>query len=184
MEDNKIISLFFARSEQAIHELDLKYGRLCHKLSYNILNNILDAEECVNDAYLGVWNAIPPHKPNILSAFLCRIVRNLSITRYRSNTAIKRNSTYDVALSELENCLSSQSVEEVLDAKDLTRLIQNFLDTLSAENRVIFVRRYWFSDTHQQISEKVGISQKNVSVRLTRIRKQLREYLQQEGVQL
>ena len=108
IEDEKIIQLFFERSEQAIKELDLKYGKVCHKVSYNILHNRQDAEECVNDAYLGTWNAIPPQRPNPLLTFLCKIVRNLSIMRHHSNTAIKRNSTYDVALEELEGCLASE----------------------------------------------------------------------------
>ena len=93
MEDEKIIELFFARSEQAIKELDGKYGKVCYSISYNILNNNLDAEECVNDAYLGTWNAIPPQKPNPLLAFVCKIVRNISIMRHRTNTAMKRNSS-------------------------------------------------------------------------------------------
>ena len=99
MEDEKIIELFFARSETAIRELDSKYGKVCYSISYNILNNNLDAEECVNDAYLGTWNAIPPQRPNPLLAFVCKIVRNISIMRHRTNTAMKRNSSYDIAMS-------------------------------------------------------------------------------------
>ena len=106
MEDEKIIELFFARSETAIRELDSKYGKVCYSISYNILNNNLDAEECVNDAYLGTWNAIPPQRPNPLLAFVCKIVRRYSIMRHRANTAMKRNGAYDVALEELEHCLA------------------------------------------------------------------------------
>ncbi|MBQ8232399.1 MAG: sigma-70 family RNA polymerase sigma factor [Lachnospiraceae bacterium] len=183
MEDERIIQLFFARSESAIGELHNKYGKTCHKLSANILRNIQDAEECVNDAYLGVWNTVPPTHPNPLLTYVCRIVRNLSIKRYRSNTAMKRNSTYDVAISELEGCLASdRTVEEEVDAKELKGMLNAFLDSLSRENRVIFVRRYWFSETYEQIAKRVGLSEKNVSVRLTRIRKQLREYLEERGV--
>lgn len=183
MEDEKIIELFFARSEQAIKELDTKYGKTCHKLSYNILHNDLDAEECVNDAYLGTWNAIPPQRPNPLLTFLCKIVRNLSITRHHANTAMKRNSTYDVALEEIEGCLSSTvTIEKELEIKELALIIENFLDTLSVENRVIFMRRYWFSDTYSDIAQRVGLTEKNVSVRLTRTRKQMREYLLERGV--
>ena len=114
MEDNNIIDLFFDRSEQAIRELDKKYGKVCHSLSYNILNSRQDAEECVNDAYLGTWNAIPPARPNPLLAFLCKIVRNLSLMRYHTNKAIKRGGSYTVALEELEDCLASpNTVEEI-----------------------------------------------------------------------
>ena len=172
-----------SRSEQAIKELDSKYGRTCHKLSYNILHNDLDAEECVNDAYLGTWNAIPPEHPNPLSAFLCKIVRNLSIMRHHANTAMKRNSIYDVALEELEDCISSPvTIESALERKELARIIGNFLDTLTTENRVIFVRRYWFSDSYADIAERVGMTEKNVSVRLTRVRKQMRKYLAEREV--
>lgn len=120
MDDIKIIDLFFARSELAIEALDGKYGAICHNLSRSILKDQQDAEECVNDAYLGVWNAIPPHRPNPLSVFVCKIVRNISIMRYRANTALKRNSNYDSTMEELENCLSSSvSVEDSLEEKEL-----------------------------------------------------------------
>ena len=185
MEDEKIIELFFARSETAIKELDSKYGKVCYSISYNILNNNLDAEECVNDAYLGTWNAIPPHKPNPLLTFVCRIVRNVSIMRYRANTAMKRNSSYDIAMSEIEHCIAApETVETSLDAKALAQILERFLDTLSEENRVIFMRRYWFSDNYADIATLMGLSEKNISVRLTRIRTNLRNYLVKEGVLL
>ena len=183
MDDEKIIELFFNRSEQAIEEVDKKYGKTCHNISYNILHNKLDAEECVNDAYLGAWNAIPPAKPNPLLTYLCKIVRNLSLKRYEFNTAIKRNSTYDVAMEELDACLASSStVEDEIETKELARIIESFLDTLSKENRVIFLQRYWFSDSYSDIAQKVGISEKSVSVRLARIRKKMREYLMEREV--
>ena len=123
MEDERIIELFFARSEQAIKALDSKYGNVCYSVSYHILNNNLDAEECVNDAYLGTWNAIPPQRPNPLLAFVCKIVRNVSIMRHRTNTAMKRNSSFDVAISEIEQCIASpETVEEALEAKSPARI--------------------------------------------------------------
>ena len=183
MVDEKIIELFFERSEQAIKEVDTKYGRVCHNISYNILSDRMDAEECVNDAYLGAWNAIPPARPNPLLTYLCKIVRNLSLKRYYMKEAIKRNSTYDVAMEELEAYLSSpNTVEAEVEAKELTRIIEGFLDTLSVENRVIFLRRYWFSDTYSDIAQRVGLTEKNVSVRLTRTRSKMREYLLERGV--
>lgn len=183
MDDEKIIELFFARSELAIKELDKKYGAVCQNISCNILNNRQDAEECVNDAYLGTWNAIPPQHPNPLLTFVCKIVRNVSIMRYRANKAMKRNSTYDVSMNEIEQCIAApDDVEKALDAKALARMIESFLDTLTEENRVIFMRRYWFSDTYAQIAERVGMTEKNVSVRLTRVRQQMREYLTEREV--
>ena len=184
MEDNAIIELFFDRSEQAIRELDGKYGKVCHSLSYNILHSSQDAEECVNDAYLGTWDAIPPARPNPLLAFLCRIVRNLSLMRYHADKAAKRGGgSYTVALEELEGCLASpRTVEGDMEEQELIQLIEDFLETLSPENRVILMRRYWFSDSYGEIAARTGLTEKNVSVRLTRIRKQLRNYFEERGV--
>ena len=183
MNDERIIELFFERSEEAISELDKKYGRVCHAVSYNILNDIRDAEECVNDAYLGTWNAIPPARPNPLITFVLKIVRNISLKRYEQNTALKRNSHYDASMEELEDCLlSSDNVEEEIAERELTGIIESFLDSLSRENRVIFLRRYWFADSYADIAKRVGLTEKNVSVRLTRIRKELRKYLLEREV--
>ena len=183
LDDKSIIALFFSRSEKALVELDGKYGKLCHKLSHNILNNRQDAEECVNDAYLSVWNTIPPARPDPLRAYLCKIVRNLSLKSYYRKTAEKRNSAYDAAMQELEDCLSApDAVEAELETRELTRMIEEFLDGLSEENRAIFLRRYWFSDSYAEIAERAGISEKSVSMRLVRIRNQLRQYLVKRGV--
>ena len=183
MTDERIIELFFARSERGIEELDTKYGATCHRIAQNILGNKEDAEECVNDAYLGVWNSIPPKKPNLLSAFLFKILRNLSITRYHANTAQKRNSFYDIALDELEETISTEeSIEKECSQKELTTTIEGFLDTLTRENRVIFVRRYWFSESYTEIAKRTGLTEKNISVRLTRIREKMKEYLSERGI--
>ena len=183
MNDLSIIELYFARDEEAIKQTDIKYGKLCHSVAYNILNNNEDSEECVNDTYIGVWNAIPPAKPNSLLSFVCRIVRNLSLKRYAQRTAAKRNSHYDVALEELQECLAaSTSIEEEIAQRELAQIIEAFLDTLSRQDRVIFLRRYWFSDAYADIAARLGLSEKNVSVRLTRIRKELRKYLLEREV--
>lgn len=183
MADEAIIELFYQRSEQAIVELDTKYGKTCYKLSCNILKSRQDAEECVNDTYLGTWNAIPPAKPSPLLTYLCKIVRNISLKRYYMKTAAKRNSIYDVAMQELEGCLTvSNTVEAEIETQELARIIENFLDMQTAENRVIFMRRYWFSDTYSDIAKRVGLTEKNVSVRLTRIRKQMKQYLIERGI--
>lgn len=178
VEDEKIIEMFFERSEQAITEVDIKYGKVCHRLSFNILNSWPDAEECVNDAYLGAWNAIPPAKPNPLQAFICKIVRNISLKLYYRKKAAKRNSTYDIAMEELKRQLSSpNTVETEIETRELARIIESFLDTLTVENRVIFMRRYWFSDSYKDIAERVGLTEKNISVRLTRTRRKMKQYL-------
>lgn len=185
IDDKSIIELFFDRSEKAIEELDLKYGKLCHKLSHNILNSRQDAEECVNDAYLGVWNAIPPAKPEPLRAYLCKVVRNISLKLYHRKTAEKRRGEYAIALQELEDSLPApNTVEAEMETRELTLMIERFLDTLSDENCVIFLRRYWFSDTYAEIAERTGISEKSVSMRLVRIRKQMKQYLLEREVSI
>ena len=177
-DDTKIIELFFARSEQAINELDNKYGKICRSLSYNIVGNRQDAEECVNDAYLGAWNSIPPARPSPLLTYIVKIVRNISLKIYQRENAAKRNSRYTIALEEIEACIADRkTVEDDIEANELARIIEDFLDTLTPENRVIFMRRYWFSDSYRDIAEFVGLSEKNVSVRLTRIRGKMKQYL-------
>lgn len=181
--DEKIIELFFQRSEQGIQELDIKYGKVCHKVSYNILNSRQDAEECVNDAYLGAWNAIPPAKPDPLLPYICKIVRNLSLKLYYRKEAAKRSSHYTAAMEEIEACIADpNTVEAEIDAGELARIIEAFLDTLTTENRVIFMRRYWFADSCRDIAEFAGLTEKNISVRLTRIRRKLKQYLIEQEV--
>lgn len=178
MNDEKIIEMFFERSEQAIWELNNKYGKICHNLSYNIVSNIQDAEECVNDAYLGAWNSIPPARPNPLLTYVCKIVRNISLKLYWRKEADKRNSHYTIAIEEIESCLADpNTVESEMEVKELAHIIEEFLDTLTLENRVIFMRRYWFSDSYKNIAEFTGLSEKNISVRLTRIREKMKQYL-------
>lgn len=182
LNDQEIIGLFFERSEQAISELDRRYGTLGRRIAENILASPQDAEECVNDAYLGFWNAIPPEKPQPLSAYLCRVVRNLSIKRYHANTAQKRNGFYDAALEELEDSLSAaETPDTLLSAGELTRLLNDFLASLSREERRLFLRRYWFSEPVTALARELQISENNVSVRLSRIRGRLRAYLRKEG---
>ena len=182
MDDMSIITLFFSRSEQAISELASKYGRLCHQIATNILGSNEDAEECVNDAYLGAWNTIPPQKPNPLQAYICKIVRNIAITRFHANTAAKRNTHYDIALDELENCLfSPDTPESKLQAKELSHLLDRFLSKLDTRSRVMFVRRYWYADSITDLAEKLHMRPNNVAVQLSRIRNKLRKFLIQEG---
>lgn len=183
MEDTRIIELFFERDQQAIRELDTKYGKICHKLSYNIVNNRYDAEECVNDAYLGAWNTIPPTKPQSLQAYICKIVRNISLKLLYRNEAAKRKSVCEVAMQEMEAYLPAQNTaESEIEAKELAAIIDAFLDTLSVENRIIFMRRYAYFDTYAEIANRVGLSEKNVSVRLARIRRKMKKHLMERKV--
>ena len=183
MEDEKIIELFFERSEQAIRALDMKYGKICRSLSYNIVNSREDAEESVSDAYLGAWNAIPPARPDPLLSYIAKIVRNLSLKLYWKKEAAKRGGHYTMALEEIEGCIAGQNTaEDELDARELARILGEFLDALTVENRVIFLRRYWFADSCRDIAELVGLTEKNVSVRLSRTREKLRRYLMEREV--
>ena len=178
IDDEKIIEMFFEHDQQAIRELNRKYGKICHNLSYNIVNSRQDAEECVNDAYLGAWNAIPPAHPNPLLSYIVKIVRNISLKTYWKKEAAKRSGHYKIALEEIEGYIADQkTVEDEIEARELARIIEDFLDTLTLENRVIFMRRYWFADSYKDIAELMGLSEKNISVRLTRIREKMKQYL-------
>lgn len=185
MEDGKIIELFYERSEQAITELSDKYGAICTSIARNILHNDLDTEECVNDAYLGAWNTIPPQRPDQLVSYICKIVRNLAIKKYHYKTAAKRNSIYDAALDELENCFPAKvTAEDEFNARELSRYIDEFLEALDKKDRVMFVRRYWFADDISQLAKLFHISSHNVSVKLSRMREKLRKFLIGKGVSL
>lgn len=184
MEDHTIIELFWKRSEQAIRALSEKYGKLLYRISYNILHNSEDVEECVNDTYLGVWNTIPPTRPDPLSAFVCRITRNLSLKKYRANTAAKRDASLEVSLEELACVIPVPSAEEEWSAKELGRSLNAFLEMLETDNRVLFVRRYWFADSVRDISKDMHISENLASVRLKRVREGLKVYLRKEGYQI
>lgn len=178
MDDSKIIDLFFERSEQAIAELSKKYSKICHSIAFNILGSEADAQECVNDAFLGVWNRIPPEKPETLSAYVYRVVRNNALKKHRSNTALKRNSLYDTALDEIEGCLPSDfSIESEINAENLLQEINSFLKSLEKNNRIIFIKRYWFGEELSAIAKDMNLTVHNVTVRLSRTRKKLKSHL-------
>lgn len=184
MDDSGIIELFFERSEQAIAELSRKYGGIIKKLAENILRDKQDAEDCVNDTYFDVWNAIPPQRPGSLTAFVCRIARNISLDRYRYNSSQKRGA-YTVCLDELAECVSStETAESLFESNELTRLIEEYLDTLDKTNRLIFVRRYWYIDPIKDISEVTNLSDGAVRTRLARLREKLKEFLEERGVEV
>ena len=183
LKDHEIIDLFFERSEQAITELVDKYGRNIRSVAWNILNNPQDVEECSNDTYLQVWNLIPPNRPKSLGAYVCRIARNLCLKRYHANTAQKRNSYYDVALQELEETVPALStVETDLEARELTRYLNRYLEQLDSKDRYLFLRRYWYGDGVGEIAQNLNTTPHAVSVRLFRLREKLQFYLQKEGM--
>mgnify|MGYP003289013883 FL=1 len=185
MDDKQIIDLYFARDEQAIAETEQKYGRFCWRIAMNVLDVWEDAEECVSDTYLSAWKQIPPTRPQSLKAFLGRIVRNLSISRFRAMRAKKRYNGMEVLLSELGDCVpSDQHVEQIAEAKEFSGYISEWLDSLPEEDCMLFVRRYWFGDAVQELAEKCGITAAQMAQRMLRLRKGLRAALEQKGVAL
>ncbi|MGM9614071.1 MAG: RNA polymerase sigma factor [Oscillospiraceae bacterium] len=182
MEDSAIISLFFERSEQAIEELNRKYGAAVKKTAANILDDRLDVEECVSDTYLRVWNSIPPHAPHSLAGYVCKIARNLAVNRYHANRAEKRSGNYALVLDEMEECIpSGAGVETDYEAKELASAINRFLAALEPKDRFLFVRRYWYADTVAELAALTNISANRISVRLFRLRRKLRITLMKEG---
>lgn len=183
MNDNDIIELFFMRSEDAINELSLKYGKYAMKVSMNVLNNFEDSEECVNDSYLALWNNIPPQRPNPLLSYLLRIVRNLSIKKYRYNSAKKRNGIYDICVDELTNIISSEELtDSPYNMNEIISCVDDYLETLSQENRMLFIRRYWYMDSYDELSRLTNISQGTIRTKLSRIRKDMKKYLTERGI--
>ena len=183
MEDGRIIDLFFERSEQAVRELEAKYGRGVKALALNILGDVRDAEECAADTYLAVWNSVPPIRPEHLKAYTLAIARNLSLDRYQGIRARKRNSSYDLALSELEDCLASEGdAETELEARELARAVNRFLAGLSKEDRQLFVCRYYLAQPVKDIAVKLNVRSNRVSLRLFRLREKLKKYLEREGL--
>lgn len=183
MEDERIIALYWARSETAITETALKYGRYLSSISYNILSNQEDVQECVNDTYHDAWNAIPPHRPAVLSTFLGKITRRLSIDRWRKSNAGKRGGgELPLVLDELENCVSEHGdMEDEIERRELIKILNDFLDTLHTTERRVFLCRYWYMDSIQNISQQFGFSQSKVTSMLHRTRVKLRSVLEKEG---
>lgn len=181
MEDRQIVQLLFARAENAISELSTRFGKQLYRIAYNILGNPSDAEECTNDTYFALWNAIPPVSPNPLAPYVYRTGRNTALKRLHRDTAQKRNSRYDVSLEELNGCLPGETMEQMIDARELGRTIDRFLERQSKISRYIFVRRYWYGDSVGVIANELDMKENAVSVRLNRMRTSLKIYLKKEG---
>lgn len=184
MEDKRIIALLFQRAESALDALAKKFGKGLLTLARNIVGMEEDAKECVNDTYLALWNAIPPEEPDPLAAYTYRVGRNIALKRLRSNTAQKRFGGYDLSIDELAGCVADRTAADTLDARLLGAAIGAFLDTQTRENRVLFLRRYWFGDSVKEAARALGLSENVASVRLNRMRGRLREHLVKEGYYL
>lgn len=183
MEDERIVALFYERSEGAIEALKEKYGSRSMAVAMNILADPQDAEETVNDALHALWQRIPPDKPEHLWAYFSRVVRNLSCDRLDYRNAAMRMKSCEVCLSELEGCLSNGAdAQTLLEAKQIRHAINRFLDGLDSENRIIFVRRYYYFDTCQEIGQQLGMRRGAVNTRLFRLRAELRKMLEKEEI--
>ena len=182
IDDHNVIELYFARDERAIRETEQKYGKLCHSIARNILGNAQDAEECVNDAYVGVWNAIPPARPDDLGAFVCRVVRNLSLKRLRALSRQKCSREMTVSLSELEEILPDEAVDG--REGEVAAAISAFLRSQSEDVRGVFIRKYYFFDSVAEIAKRYGFSQSKVKSMLYHTREKLKVYLTKEGIEV
>ncbi len=183
LSDEEIISLYWDREESAISATDVKYGKYLYTIAYNILNDNLDSEECLNDTYLGTWNSIPPKRPSILQAFLSKIMRNTALGRVRMATAEKRiPSELIISLEELDECIQFEPGEdEKYYVNRLSELFNNYLDTLTDRQLFVFVCRYYYSDSVIRIADMLKLNKNTVFRDLAKIREGLREYLEKEG---
>jgi len=183
MDDNQIVALYFQRNEQAIDETAHKYGAYCMKISFNILADIHDSEENVNDTYMQAWNSIPPNRPDFLKAFLGRLARNLALNKYKARHAQKRIAgEFAESLDELDVCTpAGVNVENEYELARLTESINDFLHSQTADVRNVFVCRYFYSDSIEDISVRFGYSQSKVKSMLARTRSRLRLHLIKEG---
>lgn len=185
MEDHQIIELYFRRDERAIAETAEKYGGFCTHIAMNILSVKEDAEECVSDTYFSAWKQIPPTVPEVFKAFLGRITRNLSISKFRAMRAKKRFNGLEVMLSELEDCLpAAETVEQQVEARELSAYISRWLEELTEEDCALFVRRYWFGEEVQVLAKKSGITAGHMAQKLLRLRTRLKKFLEEKGVAL
>ena len=184
MDDQKIIDLYWSRSETAIKETDRKYGKYCYSIAYNILTNNEDAEESVSDTYMAAWKSMPPKRPSILATFLGKITRHMSINRWRSRNRYKRGGGEIVlALEELEDCIAGdQTVEKAFERKQLSLVFNHFLDSLPETERRIFLCRYWYMDSISDIANYYDFSDSKVTSILHRTRKKLRAVLEKEDL--
>ena len=185
MDDWQIIDLYWARSEQAISETESKYGRYCYSISYNILANREDAQECVNDTYADAWMSIPPHRPSVLSAFLGKITRRISIDRWRNRNAKKRGGgEMPLVLEELQDCIADdRNVEQEYERQRLSEVVNAFVKGLPKAEQQVFLCRYWYMDSVESVSRQFGFSESKVKSMLYRTRQKLRVALEKEGFQ-
>ena len=184
MQDEEIVGMYWLRNEKAIQETDRKYGRYLFKIAYNVLSDLEDSEESVNDTYLAAWNSIPPTRPRSIFAYLGKICRHAAFDLVDKRNAEKRSARLLELSQELQQCIPDRMAEAQLESRWIGTAINRFLGTLSVRERQIFVRRYWYGDSVNDIAAAFGIRQGAVKTRLFRTREKLKTYLEQEGIEL
>ena len=182
MTDLQIIDLYWARKEQAIQETDLRYGAKLHTLANKIVQNFEDAQECVSDTYLKTWDTIPPKRPEYFFAYLAKICRHFALGVLDWKSAAKRKGEVVALTQEMETCIPDPQHERKLEGEELGEVLNRFLETLSYDNRVIFLRRYWYLDTVAEIASRYGMTESKVKTQLHRTRAKLHGFLQKEGI--
>lgn len=182
MEDGKIMELYWARDEAAIHETEQAYGRRLHVLAQRIVQSHEDAQECVSDTYMKAWETIPPQRPKYFFAYLAKICRHFALGKLDWKNAAKRKAEIVALTQEMEMCIPDDSRSKKAEGREIGRAMNRFLETLPAESRLIFMRRYWFCDSIAEIAARYQISESKVKTRLHRLRAQLGAYLEKEGI--
>lgn len=183
MDDKQIIELLFVRDERALQFIDKKYGNLILHIAGKILDNSEDLEECKNDTFFAVWSSIPPNNPEFFKAYICKITRNIAIKKSRIHNAKKRSNFSQVAFDELGDCVAGGiSPQENIESKELAKYLNEFLAEVNEENRMIFIRRYFFGDSIEELSARFSMRENTVSSKLSRLRKSLKSYLEEQEV--
>ena len=182
MDDKGIVDLFFERNENAIKETEKKYSRYCNYIAANILESKEDCEECVNDAYLRLWNSIPPNRPDSLKSYLGTVTRNLALDRHDRNNAAKRKGATQLVYDEIAECIPDIGTAEPTEELAVKNALNKFLGSLNSQKRIVFMQRYWYLSSVKSIAEKNGLTENNVKIMLMRLRAKLKKFLEKEGI--
>ncbi len=182
MDDKQIVDLFFQRNEEAIKQTEQKYSRYCNYIAANILESKEDCEECVNDAYLRLWNSIPPNRPDSLKSYIGTVTRNLALDRHDKNTATKRKSGTELVYDEIAECIPDTTAKDPSEELAVKNALNKFLGSLKPQKRIVFMQRYWYLSSVKDIATSNGLTENNVKIMLMRLRAKLKKFLEKEGI--
>lgn len=184
MDDKQIVDLFFQRNEEAIKQTEQKYSRYCNYIAANILQSHQDCEECVSDAYMRLWNSIPPNRPDSLKSYLGTVTRNLALDRYDKSTAKKRKSSAELVYDEIAECIPDTGSSDLTEELALKNALNKFLGSLNQKKRIVFMQRYWYLSSVKDIAAQNGLTENNVKIMLMRLRAKLKKFLEKEGINI